>query len=870
MTERHRQLAAIMFTDIQGYTAMMQQDEEQGLRMRTKHREIFNTTTTKYQGKVLQYYGDGTLSIFNSVIEALNCAAEMQALFQQAPPVPVRIGIHLGDIILAEDEVIGDAVNIAARLESIAVVGSVLISDRVQTEIKNHESIKSQSLGHFAFKNVQDPMEVFALVGESLVVPTARQMLNKGRREKNVSNNLPVPTTHFIGRSKELKQVKRLLDGHRLVTLLGPGGCGKTRLAIELARQSADQFSEGVWFVGLAPLTNPELIWETLAETFQVKPGKDKNIETALVEKISGKDLLLVLDNCEHLIDQCARISDFLLRQTEGPQLLATSREALNIQGEVAYRIPSLPFPDNKTKADQIVQFDSVQLFQDRVSLYKPEFVLNDDNSESVAAICQKLDGIPLAIEMAASRMKMMDAHTLSDRLTDQFKLLSSGTRTAPLHQKTMRATIDWSYQLLSADEKLLFHRLSIFSGNFNLEDAEKVCGYPPLEEIQVLDLLTGLVDKSLVNTVESKGTIRYMLLEVMKQYGLEKISQNEQWSELKERFGQYYLDMAVLAYKEKTRYGDKWSAWIISQLPNLYKALDLLQDQPDDRLKLASLLAEVFFMHAKIGTGHKILSTALAATSKRNVDRARALCGLGFLEILIDPQSGYQKMKEGIEIVQQSDDELAKVDIYWRFGSFIAAYKEWDEARKFLLEGLNIAQKLNDPWMELRYENNLAWLAINQMKLDLIEDKIENNITRAIQLGNTYDIIDAHHISADVAFLKEDYQLAAIRYAKAMEYALNSDSDLQVAVLLHSLAQAEAGKGRHAKGLRLYGASNEKLEALEAVIPDFDSVSARLKRTITKSREILGAELSQTLDQEGRQMGFDQAIEYAFAMDKD
>lgn len=870
MTEQYRQLTAIMFTDIKGYTALMQRDEHQALQVRGKHREIFNTTTAKYKGRILQYYGDGTLSIFNSVIDAVHCAAEMQVLFQKAPLVPVRIGVHLGDIVVAGDEVIGDAVNVASRIESIGVAGSVLVSDRVQMEIRNHEEILTQSLGYFAFKNVQKPLEVLALVGEGLVVPKTQQMLHKGRLQTEVSHNLPVPVTHFFGREKELKQVKALLAHQRLVTLLGPGGCGKTRLAIEVARQSLDHFPDGVWFVGLAPVTDQELVGEALAEILQINPEKDKPVEDSLLEKISGKNLLLVLDNCEHLIDECARIMDLLISGTTGPRILATSREALNIQGEAAYRTPSLPFPESKAKWDEILDFDSIQLFQDRVIMHKPDFVLDENNSQAVASICQKLQGMPLAIEMAASRIKMMDPQTILNRLSDQFRLLSSGARTAPQHQKTMRATIDWSHDLLPQDEKVLFHRLSVFSGDFDLEDAEMVCGYHPLDEFQVLDFLTRLVDKSLVNTLESNGTIRYILLEVMKQYGLEKVIQNGEWGPLQQRFGKYYLDKAGLAYKEKMKYSEKWSSWHIRELPNLHRALSILQDQPADRLKLASLLAEVFFMHAKIGAGHKILTTALAATTERNVDRARALCGLGFLEILIDPESGYQKMKEGFEIIQEIDDKQAKMDVYWRYGSFISVHKEWDKARSFLLEGLQIARDLKDPYMELRYKNNLAWIAIAQLKLESIENEMEGNLADAIRLGNNYDIIDAYHIRADVAFLKTEYQLAVTRYLQAIKYALTLNSDLQVAVLLHSLAQSEAGQGRHAKGLRLFGASNKKLEAIEAVIPAFDTVVTRINRTIGKSKEILGAEKSQSLDLEGRQMSFERAIEYAFDIDSD
>jgi predicted ATPase/class 3 adenylate cyclase len=870
MQKSLRQLAAIMFTDMIGYTALMQQNEKKGIQARDKHRRIFNSITEKHKGRVLQYYGDGTLSIFDSAIDAVTCGIEMQLSFQKKPSIPVRIGIHLGDIIVAEDEVIGDAVNVASRIESLAVVGSVLVSDRVQMEIKNNEEIQIQSLGIYELKNVEKPLEIFALANEGLVIPGTTEMLNKGRIEKDIPNNLVNPATRFFGRQKELKQVKELHTNYRLVTLLGTGGCGKTRLAIETARQSINLFPDGVWFVALAPVTNSDLVAGTLAETLKVNPEKDKSIEETVAARIANKKLLLVIDNCEHLIEECARILNLLINHTREPRILTTSREAINISGEAIYRTPSLPVPGTTKKLDEIIGYDSVQLFRDRVLMNKAEFELNEDNSQVVSSICKQLNGIPLAIEMAASRMKVMDPETILDRLSDQFRLLSVGTRTAPPHQQTLRATIDWSYDLLTEDEKKLFHRLSVFAGDFDLEDAEKICGYDPLTEFQVLDLLTRLVDKSLVITHEREHTVRYNLLEVMKQYGLEKVSHNGELSPLQERYCKYYLDKVDLSYKERMKNSLKWSRWLSLELDNLHGVLSILQDQPNERLKLAGLLAEFFFLHANLSIGRKILSSALEASTKRNIDRARALCGLGFLEILINPDLGYKKMIEGIEIIQELGDKLAKMDIYWRYGAITSFYKKWEESYKIMEEGLKIARERNDPWMEIRYKNSIAWLAIAQLKPELVEPEIEHNLEEAIRLGNHYDIIDARHIYADVMFLKEDFQLAEKFYKEAAENAQQLGSELQVSVLIHSISLAVSGQGRHEKALRLFGASNAKLDELGAEIPAVDSVTNRIDQTIGKSIQILGDKKSQHLQMEGRHMDFEQAIEYAFDIDKD
>jgi class 3 adenylate cyclase len=445
-----RQLAAIMFTDIQGYTAIMQRDEHEAIEIRGRHREVFDTVTPKHHGRILQYYGDGTLSVFDSAVEAVNCAVEMQKLFQNDPLVPVRIGIHLGDIVLSGDEVIGDAVNIASRIESIAKVGSVLISGRVQMELRNHEDIQTETLGHFSFKNVQQPMEVFAVVHESLQVPKSHEMSDKGRIEQVPFHKLPKPATHFFGREIEMQEVIEQLTHNRLVTLVGPGGCGKTRLAIETARQLSNLFPDGIWFVGLAAVTNPELVSETIAEALQIKPEKELSTEDTITHRISNKKLLMVIDNCEHVIDEAARILDLLIKASDKPRILATSRETLNIPGEAVYRIPPLPVPEPMAGVKEILTFESVQLFLDRVLLHKPDFKLDQVNGPAISAICHKLQGIPLALEMAASRIKIMDPEMILSRLSDQFRLLAKNQRFAPQHQQTMRATIDWSYDLLS------------------------------------------------------------------------------------------------------------------------------------------------------------------------------------------------------------------------------------------------------------------------------------------------------------------------------------------------------------------------------------------------------------------------------------
>ncbi len=871
-SDQKRQLAAIMFTDIEGYTALMQHDEEKANLIRERHRQVFKPITEDHEGKILQYYGDGTLSMFSSTLDAVKCGVEMQQAFLDNPSIPVRIGIHVGDVLVTEDDIFGDAVNIASRIESLGKAGSVLISEKVNDEIKNHVGFKTVSLGHFPFKNVDEPIKVLALANEGLTVPDSNEMLDKGKViKKDIPTNLPNPATRFFGREQELKQLKELLAKERLVTLQGSGGCGKTRLAIEAARQSLNLYPDGVWFVSLAPLTDPELVADTLAETLQVKPQKDKSIEEKIVDRISKKKLLVVIDNCEHLIDECARILNLLIDQTQDPLFLVTSREAINIPGEATFQIPSLPFPETTAKLDEIIGFDSIQLFRDRVLLNKPGFQLDESNGHIVSSICQRLDGIPLAIEMAASRVKILEPAAILDRLSHHFNLLSSDIRTAPPRHQTLIATIDWSNELLTEDERTLFYRLSVFTGDFDLDDAEKVCGYAPLEEFQVLDLLTHLVDKSLIITIDKNGTVRYSLLEIMKQYGVEKLSQKRELSVLEEHYCNYYMDKTAIAYKERMNNSLKWLPWIALELNNLQGALKLLQNDPDKRLELASSLSDFMYIQANTVIGREILIAALESVPKRNIYRARTLNALGFLELFyMNSELGYQKMKDANDIIQELGDKQGKLDTYCWYGMAKTIHEEWEEAQKILVEGLEIAKAYQNPWMEIRFKMLATWIPINQLKPELIEDQVEEHLSKAKKLGHPYDITVSYHIYADVPLQKGDFKLAEIRYIDAAKSAMALGSILQADIELQGVAMAVSGQGRHEKGLRLFGAAIGKFEEIGAELISLNFWMTCINNTVGKAIEAVGPEKAKALDLEGRQMGFEEALEYAYDVEKD
>src|SRR5829696_2051909 len=360
-------------------------------------------------------------------------------------------------------------------------------------------------------------------------------------------HNLRLELSSFVGREKELAEVKRLLADTRLLTLTGSGGCGKTRLALAAATDLLEEFEEGVWLVELAPLADPSLVAQAVGSTLGVREQPGRWPTQTLSNYLGSKKVLLVLDNCEHLVEACAELAEALLRFCPELRVLATSREALGITGEVAWPVPSLSLPDLRRLPDieSLPEYESARLFVERAVAVRPDFVLTEQNAAVVAQVCYRLDGIPLAIELAAARTKVLAVEEVADRLDDCFRVLSAGGRTARPRHKTLHSTMDWSHELLSDEERTLFRRLSVFSGGFSLEAAESVCAGEDVERNGVLELLSHLVDKSLVVAREEGGETRYRLLETVRQYGSERLSESDEAAEFRERHVGYYLALA-------------------------------------------------------------------------------------------------------------------------------------------------------------------------------------------------------------------------------------------------------------------------------------------------------------------------------------
>jgi predicted ATPase/class 3 adenylate cyclase len=596
-----------LFTDIEGSTKLAQQYSEEMPALLARHHEILHECIQSHDGYVFQVVGDSFAAAFQSANDALKAALDVQQSLQSEPwspaPVRVRIGLHTGIAHLnpasAPTVYTGYAtLALAQRIMSAGHGGQVLLSSATRELVRDllPPDTELQDMGERRLKDLLRSERLYQL--NSLGLPINFPPL---KTLDSFPNNLPVQLTTFIGREHQIYEVKQELESHRLVTLTGSGGTGKTRLSLQVATDLLDHFADGIWFVELAPLTDPELIPQTILSMIGLSEQQGKMPLEILKEYLHEKKTLIVLDNCEHLIEASAKVANVLLHAAPNIKVLASSREALGVKGELSYPVPSLSLPDIKhlPVIEQLSQYEAVRLLIDRASLFSPHFDVDKNNAPAIAQICHRLDGIPLAIELAAARVKMMSVEQISARLDDRFRLLTGGARSALPRQQTLRALIDWSYDLLSEHERLLLCRLSVFAGGWTLDAPEEVCKDNGIDTYEVLDLLSQLVNKSLVLVIEHShgGEARYHMLETIRQYAREKLMESGEGDKIRDRHFEYYLQAVKRAEQEFLSPKELvWLVWLDDEWDNLRAAVEWsLQKHANFGLELVNCLAHMF-----------------------------------------------------------------------------------------------------------------------------------------------------------------------------------------------------------------------------------------------------------------------------------
>ena len=503
--ERPSGTVTLLFSDIEGSTRLWERAPDAMADALKRHDELLRDAIEGSGGHVFKTVGDAFCAAFPTATEAVQAAeAAQRALVAEPWPADtvlrVRIALHTGECEERDGDYFGLAVNRLARLEATAHGGQVVLSRATADIVGDHlpPGVGLRHLGTHHLKDLGRPEEVFQLEMEGLDTefPPLRSLDNP-----KLMHNLPELVSSFVGRETEVIEVRKLIETSRLVTLTGAGGSGKTRLALQVAADLLDDFTDGVWLVELASLADPELVESAVASVLKVQQQPGEDLLKTLVDAVADRCLLVVLDNCEHLLVAAAMLAETLVQSCPRLSLLATSREPLAIGGERSYRVPSLslPGPDQILAHDEVRSFDAVQLFAERAVGHQPDFLLDETNADTVASLCRSLDGMPLALELAAARLGSLSVADIERRLDDRFRILTKGRRTALPRQQTLRALIDWSYDLLNQREQTVLCRLSVFSGGWTLEAAETVCSGSDLQGREVADVLGSLVEKSLV-----------------------------------------------------------------------------------------------------------------------------------------------------------------------------------------------------------------------------------------------------------------------------------------------------------------------------------------------------------------------------------
>ncbi|MBV8595701.1 MAG: adenylate/guanylate cyclase domain-containing protein, partial [Candidatus Eremiobacteraeota bacterium] len=571
---------AFLFSDIEGSTQRWETAREAMQRAVERHETLIRAAVERYNGCVFKTVGDAFCCSFRSTREALGAALSIQGAlgaenFDAVGGLAVRIGVHAGVAQERDGDYFGPALNRVARLMSISHGGQILLSNAAYELVKDDPPPETtfNDLGSHQLKDLHKPERVWqaAAGGTAQAHPPLRSVAS-------FPNNLPLQVTTFHGREDDIQEVKRHLQEHRLLTIFGAGGVGKTRLAIQAGAELLERFSDGVWVADLSPINEEHSVVSVVAQALSVDQSQGSLNDEAIVTWLRHKQLLLILDNCEHMLDPVARLADAINHRCEGVRVLVTSRQALGLIGELVFRLPSLavPAPPEDRDPDAALKFGAVALFVDRAAMSDRKFRLGADNADVVAAICRRLDGIPLALELAAARLRSMSVHGLAEHLDERFRILTGGNRSALPRQQTLAALIDWSYDLLHEPERQVFDRLAVFAGAFALGAARDVCADEVIAQHDITDLVCSLADKSLVVVEPEQDEQRYSLLESTREYARRKLQASGVEELYKGRYASHYAAFAAaLERRSATMSIGEWLLRITRELQHFRAVLE-------------------------------------------------------------------------------------------------------------------------------------------------------------------------------------------------------------------------------------------------------------------------------------------------------
>jgi len=861
-------VVTFLFTDIEGSTRLWEAEPERMRPALARHDAIAKAAMDRHRGVVVKMSGDGLHAAFNDPLDAVNAALELQHALADPEAtggiaLRVRCGLHAGVDERRDNDFFGGAVNRAARITGAAHGGQVLLSQAVAALIRDRlpAGVALRDLGSVRLRDLSSPEQVFQVVH-----PRLRADFPALRSLEATPNNLPRQLTSFIGRERELAEVKNLLATTRLLTLHGVGGIGKTRLSLQVAADVMDDYPDGEWLVELAPIADPQLVAQAVASVLGVKEEAGHPVTEALERYVKDRQLLIILDNCEHVVHACAELAQQLLQSGPRLKVLASSREHLHAAGETTYPVPALAVPDPSTTIapNALTQYESVRLLVDRAVAAQPAFQVTEQNALSISKICRRLDGIPLAIELAAARVRAMSVDNIAARLNDRFNLLTAGARTALPRQQTLRALIDWSYDLLTEKERILFRRLAVFAGGWTLAAAEAVLSAGDVDEAMVLELLVGLVDKSLV-MVEAEGT-RYRLLETVREYAQERLEESGEEAGVRKRHLEFYLALAEKAAPGLS--GPEQASWL-KQLDgdreNILAAhawCSRTSHNAESGYRLVHAIKLYWFTRGLLDLGHRVTVEALSPPSiqPRSLARCKALWVAGQICSYTGRYEEAQRhLYESLEIARYHGDRrmIAAVQNYLA----LAALGQGDRAaaRIHCEEALELARELGNKREIAVASNALAQLNRLDGKLDGAEPLYEQVVVLARELHDrefeAIGILGLAMVAIGRGFAQRAHELLC----EVLTIAYETGSKTAGQSALEVSAGLAALQKQWERSARLFGAA--EAQTLRTGIRRDPADEAFLQPLIANARNALGESRFTPAEASGRTLAFEQAI---------
>jgi len=837
------------------------------------HDALLRRVIEHNDGCVFGTAGDGFHAAFHTAGSALAAAHQAQLALTrelQSEPVgiKVRMALHTGAAEIRENDYFGPPLNRVARLLGTGHGGQVLLSRATRELVRDvlPEGSSLRDLGEHGMRDLIRPERVYQLVADGLAseFPPLKTL-------DTHPHNLPIQATSFVGRGSELREIESLVRTQRMVTLVGTGGAGKTRLAVQVGAELVDEFEDGAWLVQLAPLTQPPRVPHAVAAVLKVKERPDEAIVDTLLAEIRSKELLLIIDNCEHLVEMAAVLCNEILSSCPKVRVLATSREALRVPGESTHRVASLATPrPGSTELASITQYAAVQLFVDRALAANSTFRVTNRNAPAVASICYHLDGIPLAIELAAARARSMSVEDIERRLGDRFRLLTGGARTALPRHQTLGALIDWSHDLLSEPERAMLRRLSVFSGGCPHAAAAAVCSGESVVEQDVPDLLAALVDKSLLVADDTKGETRFHMIESLAEYARGRLVESGEAARFQGRHADCYGRLAVDAHPQYT-FADQPTALdrLETEHANLRAALAWCASPEGDAalgLKMAGRLCWFWHVRGHYAEARDWLALFLEATpSDAGIPgRGGALHGAAAFAMQRGDFAGARRFyEESLACHRVRGDRHDIAAALLSLGNVALAEHDTAGAADLYEQSLATFRDIDDRHGIAVALGNLANVALERADFAAAVALYEQSLPLYRELNDEQGLANLFGNMGDLAARQGDYVTAVARFRDSLRLHHKLGAKRGIATMLDALAFAESSRGAYGLGARLWGGADRLREDWNSPLPR-DQHDER-ERDVANARSALGDDAAfDTALKEGREMPPDRMLELA------